>query len=128
MLNTSITFPQLLQYRTSRLTAPTTRRLNGVTWRHFGADRGSLHSHQAKAERLCRGTQLTVQRGERKVAPLGKLQIGRVMQRETETISQTQRFAPGVDVRVVVCGDVQERQISESRAAELAAMRVVTRK
>jgi hypothetical protein len=74
-----------------------------------GEEIRSLHTHQGKAERPCRGTHFTVQRGKRKVAPLGKLKVGSVIHRELEKISQAQRFAPGVHIRLVVYGNVQER-------------------
>jgi hypothetical protein len=64
-------------------------------------DRGSLHTDQAEAERLCGRTQFT--------APLGKLKVGSVIHRELEKISQAERFAPGVRIRLVVYGNVQER-------------------
>jgi hypothetical protein len=51
-----------------------------------------------KAERLCGDTQFTVQRGKRKVAPLGELKIRGVIYRELETIGDAQCLAPSMGV------------------------------
>src|ERR1700738_565472 len=80
---------------------------------------GSICSDYANTESVCGGTQFAVQRGKRKGAPLGKFKVGSVIHREPEAVGHVQRFAPGVDIRVVVCGDVQERKIGKSGAAEV---------
>ncbi len=58
-----------------------------------------------------------VNRGERKRAPLGKLEVSSLIRRELEAVGNVQRFARAW-TSAIVCGDIQERKIHEGGEAE----------
>ena len=66
-----------------------------------------------------RCAQLAVESGERKGATLRKLKVSSVIHCELKPIGQIQDFTPGLDIRVVICGDVQQRKIRKSGVPEV---------
>jgi hypothetical protein len=79
----------------------------------------SLRSQCVDAGGLCGSAKLLVKRGKGKTPALCELKIGRVIEGESVAIGQMQGLGPCLAVGVLICGNVEKRQLGKGGTAEL---------